>query len=191
MNNIEEMIEQIGMKYEHYTTLHEAYLKDMQNSGGYEINPDYEFKPGELMTPAAVIEGIASGEMTDKGIKRAKESGKIREITAIKPDALIAIESEIQGACIDVKAHIDSLLSKYQVTKSRGKNTGDGTYKAVPDTYVEPLKQAVLTKYPDAVFTLEGRQLTGTTDKGQLFSFNVYGQNKFGINNIRAWVQAH
>ena len=193
VEGIETMLDNIDARYEHYTTLHDAYMKEMQNSGGYEVVEDYAQSPGDIITPAIVLQLIADGTMQKKGIERAKDSGKIRLITAVKPEALTLSESEMQGMVQDFKTACDSLVSKYQVVKTRGKTSrGDGEYAEVKDAYLNPLKTLVQTKYPDAVFILQGRQLTGTTSKGvELFSFNVYGQNKLGENNIKAWVRSH
>ena len=132
-------------------------------------------KPGEVLTPAMIISGIASGEVTDKGIKRAVELGKIRKITAVQPPELVKAIQALNGALTEYENFCRSPVPFVSVKKSRtrGGSTpgeiGEGKKSEVTAT-IHAIDEGAEVKF-------NGRRVYGNLSNGTPFDYDAYGQS--------------
>lgn len=179
MNVVSSAFESYAEKYDEYKPVALAYQHAMNTSSGYEAVPDYKMKPGEVLNGDMIIAGFASGEVTEKGLKRAVELGKIRKITAVKPDELVTLEAELTSAHNEYIRACNDAVAAFQFMKVKGTRTRSASVDSdgVGENKKQNVTAAIHRIDSGAIVNFAGRRVFGTLSTGAAFDYDVYGQS--------------
>jgi len=173
---IANTLQAIEEAHKEYTPLFAEYMKAMSSSGGYEINPDYKVTAKDVLTPAAIIAGMASGEITNKGRDNAVSAGKIRKITVAKPEKLVKIEAILTGLFTDYHIFCNNAIAPFQVKAPRTRSSS-GAPGEVGIVKQQDVAASIRAIDPAAVINFSGRRVFGTLSNGVSFDYDAYGQS--------------